>query len=341
MARDIGYDQSRLFSVQLDDYSRNTLEVVWKEILASGVAESASPNFATMTQSQSTFSDASWRGKNPEDQIVIERNYTAVDWAKTTGVEVIQGRDIDIYTYPSDTTAMLLNEAAVKAMGFEDPIGEIIREFGNEYHVVGVVRDFILESPYDPIRPMTIGGPAGWLNHLHIKLNAQGDPTEQLQQIEAIFKKHNPGAPFVYEFAKEVYMHRFDKERRMGAMIVWFAALAMVISCLGLLGLSAYTAENRRKEVGIRKVMGSSIYGIVLLLSKEFLVLVTVSLLIALPVAWWVMNRWLSNYAYRTSIPWWLLVGVAVLTMGIALVTVSIQAVRAATANPVKSIMTE
>ena len=339
--RHLGYNQMRLLSIQLEDNTRNSLEVIWREILASGLVESASPNFATMTESQSTFTDALWRGKNPNDNIIIERNYTAVDWAKTTGVEIIQGRDIDIFTYPGDSTAMLLNEAAVKAMGFDNPVGEIIREFGTDYHVVGVVRDFVFESPYDPIRPMTIGGPKGWFNHLHLKLSAQGDPTEILQQIQAIFKKHNPGAPFVYQFAGEVYRHRFDRERRMGSMIIWFAGLAVFISCLGLFGLSAYMAENRRKEIGIRRVMGASIVHIAGLLSKEFLILVTVSLVIGLPVAWWVMHQWLMGYAYRTHIPWWLLAGVAALTMVIALATVSVQAIKAATANPVESIKTE
>jgi hypothetical protein len=308
-------------------------------MLVSGVAESASPNFATMTESQSTFTDASWRGKNPDDNFVIERNYAAVDWAKTTGVEIVQGRDIDIYTYPGDSTAMLLNETAVKVMGFDDPIGEIIREFDRDYHIVGVIRDYIVESPYDPVRPMTIGGPKGWFNHLHIKLNATGSQAEHLQRIQDIFKKHNPGQPFVYQFANEIYVHRFDREQRIGSLVVWFSVLSIFISCLGLFGLSAYMAENRKKEIGIRKTLGASVFDITVLLSKEFLILVVISLLIAIPVAWWLMSLWLESYAYRTDIPWWLLAGIAVLTVAIALLTVSFQAVRAAMANPVDSIM--
>jgi hypothetical protein len=314
-----------------------------RELLETGVAESVSNNFASMIQSESKWMDhVRWKGKDPGDQIIFERNYAEADWAKTTGVQIIQGRDIDIYTYSTDSTAMLLNETAVKIMGFDDPIGEIIYEWNTAYHVIGVVEDFILESPFDPIRPMIIGGPInGWINNVNVKLSAHGGFSENLERLEQIFKKYNPGDVLLYRVVEDVYMRRFDKEQRIVSLVGWFAALAIFISCLGLFGLTAYMAENRRKEIGIRKVLGASVFDITSLMSKEFLVLVTVSLLIALPVAWWAMNQWLSGYAYHTNIPGWLLVVVAVLTIGIALVTVSFQAIRAATANPVKSIMSE
>jgi ABC-type antimicrobial peptide transport system permease subunit len=227
-------------------------------------------------------------------------------------------------------------------MGFDDPIGEIIYEWNTPYHVVGVVKDFVLESPYDPVRPMIIGGPAnGWLNNINVKLSAQGSLAENLKLTEQIFKKYNPGEGFRYWIVDEVYIRRFDREQRISSLVSWFAVLAVFISCLGLFGLSAYMAENRRKEIGIRKVLGASTFNLTSLLSKEFLVLVSISLAIALPVAWWVMNRWLMGYAYRTDIPWWLLAGIAVLTIGIALVTVSFQAIKTAIANPVHAIKTE
>jgi len=159
--------------------------------------------------------------------------------------------------------------------------------------------------------------------------------------MEHIYKRHYPAEPMRYSIVEDVYARRFDKEQRMGSLVAWFAGLAVFISCLGLFGLSAYMAENRRKEIGIRKVLGASIYDIVSLLSKEFLILVSISLVIALPVAWWAMNIWLSNYAYRTDIPWWLLVAVAVLTIGIAMLTVCWQAVKVATANTVEALKSE
>jgi ABC-type antimicrobial peptide transport system permease subunit len=189
---------------------------------------------------------------------------------------------------------------------------------------------------------MVIGGPAnGWLNNINVKLSAHGSFSEKLGQMEEIYRKYAYGDPFLYRIVDEVYARHFDKEQRMRSLVSWFAGLAVFISCLGLFGLSAYMAENRRKEIGIRKVLGASIFDITSLLSKEFLFLVTVSLAIAIPVAWWAMNQWLTNYAYRTNIPWWLLVVVVILTIAIALITVSFQAIRAATANPVKAIKIE
>jgi len=341
--RPVGYDRERLVSFMINDRSRPYRELIRYELLETGVAESVSINFASMVESESKFTDNfRWRGKDPANQVVIERNYAQVDWAKTTGVEIIQGRDIDIQAYPTDSTAMLLNETAVKVMGFDDPIGEIIYEWDTPYHVVGVVKDFVLESPFDPIRPMVIGGPAhGWLNNINVRLSAQGSLSEKLKMMEEVYRKYAFGDPFLYHVVDDVYAHYFDRERRMASLVSWFAGLAVFISAIGLFGLSAYMAANRRREVGIRKVMGSSIYRIVSLLTNEFIILVTISLLMGLPVAWWVMNRWLTGYAYRTSIPWWLLAGVAVLTLGISLATVSVQALKAATANPVKAIMSE
>ena len=342
-SRSIGYDKSRLISFQINENSRPHKELIRRELLETGVARSVSINFASMTESQNRRTDhLRWRGKEPGNPITFERNYAEADWAKTTGVQIIQGRDIDIREYPSDSTAMLLNETAVKVMGFDDPIGEIVYEWDTRYRVVGVVKDFVLESPYDPVRPMVIGGPVNnWFNNIIVKLNDQGSIAEHIGSMEQIFSKYAPNDGFQYRIVDEVYARHFDKEQRIGSLVSWFAALAVFISCLGLFGLSAYMAENRRKEIGIRKVLGASIFDIVLLLTKEFLILVTVSLVIALPVAWWVMRQWLDGYAYRTNIPWWLLAAVAVLTISIALVTVSWQAIRASMADPVKAIKSE
>jgi ABC-type antimicrobial peptide transport system permease subunit len=164
---------------------------------------------------------------------------------------------------------------------------------------------------------------------------------DNLAQARQIFKQYNPSYPFEYHFVDVEYAHKFRSEQQTGSLITWFAGLTILISCLGLFALVAYMAETRRKEIGIRKVMGASIYDIVYLLSKEFLILVLISIAVASPIAWWVMEKWLSNYAYRTNIPWWLLVIVGCLSLSIALATVSFQAIKAATANPVKAIKSE
>jgi ABC-type antimicrobial peptide transport system permease subunit len=340
--RDTGYNKERLVSIKIPDQERKKLEPLYYELRESNFVEAVSVNFASMFESEDRRTDhLRWSGKDPGLQITFERNYAVADWAKTTGVQIVQGRDIDIFEFPADSTAMLLNETAVKIMGFDNPIGEIVYEWNRPYHVVGVVKDFVLESPYDPIRPMVIGGPKGSFNNINIKLSAHRTLAENLELLEEIYRKYCPGNPIRLSIVDEMYARRFDKEQRVRSLVSWFAGLAVFISCLGLFGLSAYMAENRRKEIGIRKILGASIFDIVSLLSKEFLILITVSLAIALPVAWWVMNQWLDGYAYRTDIPWWLLVAVAGLTIGIAVITVGWQAIKAATANPVKAIKSE
>ena len=342
-ARNAGYDRERLVSVKVTDRSRHTRELIRRELLESGVAESVSNNFTSMIESESKWTGhLRWRDKDPGSQITFERNYTESDWAKTTGVQILQGRDIDVHAYPSDTTAMLLNETAVKIMGFDDPVGEVVYEWNTPYHVVGVVKDFVIESPFNPIQPMIIGGPVnGWINNINIRLSPRGSLAENIRQVEQIFRKYNPGEPMICRIADEEYARRFDREQRVSALVAWFAGLAIFISCLGLFGLSAYMAENRRKEIGIRKVLGASVFDITSLLSKEFLVLVFVSIAIASPVAWWMLNKWLTNYEYRTDIPWWLFIAVGCISLFIALLTVGFQSIRAAIENPVNAIKTE
>jgi ABC-type antimicrobial peptide transport system permease subunit len=339
--RDMGYDKSRLIYLMLSDEVKANYQTIRNEILDSGIAESMTFTFGTMTGSWSKSWDVEWRGKNTDEPVNMERFYVDADWAKTTGVKILQGRDIDIYTYPTDQTAVLLNESAVRRMGFTDPIGEIIRETGKEWHVVGVVQDFILDSPYQPVSPMTIGGPAGWFNHIHIKLSSAGGIANNLKRLEALFKKYNPDHPFTYYFADEDYVRKFSAEQRLGTMVTWFAALVIFIACLGLFGLSSFMAENRRKEIGIRKVMGASVMNVVNLPCKEFVILITVSIIIATPVAWFLGDLWLNAYPYRTNISPLIFILVGLIGLSVALLTVGFQAIRAAMANPVKAIKSE
>jgi len=264
------------------------------------------------------------------------------DWTKTVGTTVIEGRDIDINTYATDSTAVLLNESAVKIMNFEHPVGEIVNNNGTDYHVVGVVKDFIFRSPYEPVNPMFISGPEGWgFQTIHIKLNGNNRIADNLAKAEEIFKQYNPAYPFEYKFIDEEYARKFQNEQKTGTLATWFAGLTIFISCLGLFALVAYMAETRKKEIGIRKVLGASVSDVMLLLSKEFLILVLISITVASPIAWWAMEKWLVNFSYRTNIPWWMFVVVGGISLCIALLTVGFQAFKAATTNPVNSIKTE
>jgi ABC-type antimicrobial peptide transport system permease subunit len=294
-----------------------------------------------MTAAWSQTWGVDWQGKNLNENITFELYYADAHWTKTAGATIIEGRDIDVYTFATDSTAMLLNESAAKIMNFEHPIGEIVKTQGRDWHGVGVVKDFIIRSPYEPVAPMLIGGPSGWLQTVHIKLNGANRMADNLAKAEQVFKQYNPAYPFDYKFVDEEYARKFGEEQKMGTLATWFAGLTIFISCMGLFALVAYMAETRRKEIGIRKVLGASVFDVVYLLSKEFLILVLISVAVASPVAWWAMEKWLSNYAYRTDIPWWLFVVVGCVSLVIALLTVGFQAIKAATANPVKAIKSE
>jgi len=206
-----------------------------------------------------------------------------------------------------------------------------------------VIKDFILESPYQKdINPMMIFGPANSNGYvLHLKLNAANNTAANLAKIEKIFKEYNPQYPFEYVFADEAYAKKFSDTQRTGKLAALFAALTIFISCLGLFALAAYMAENRTKEIGVRKVLGASVVNITSLLSKDFLKLVFISFVIASPVAWFAMSEWLKSYSYRISMQWWIFAAAGLLALFIALITISFQSIRAALMNPVKSLRTE
>jgi ABC-type antimicrobial peptide transport system permease subunit len=336
--RETGYNKDFLIYTSLNgDVGRN-FELLKNDLINSGTAISVTKTLP-MTRGWSTTWSVNWQGKDPNTALAFDLFFADADWTKTAGTTLVEGRDIDIYTYQTDSTAMILNESAAKVMNLASPIGEIVSTQGRDWHVVGVVKDFILRSPYEPTAPMLIGGPAGWFAVMHIKLNGHNRMSDNLARAEQIFKLHNPAFPFEYQFVDEEYARKFQEEQKLGSLATWFAGLTIFISCLGLFALVAYMAETRRKEIGIRKVLGASVGNVVVLLSKEFLALVIVSVVIASPIAWWVMEKWLANFAYRTNIPWWLFVVVGVISLGIALLTVGFQAVKAATANPAKSII--
>ncbi len=229
-------------------------------------------------------------------------------------------------------------------MGFKNPIGQIINPgaWGTNWHVIGVVKDFVLESPYDRIDPMIFQGPtANDFNMIHIKLNGARPMAANLTAVEKIFHQYNPQYPFEYNFVDEAYAQKFQEEQTTATLTAFFAGLTIFISCLGLFGLAAYMAENRVKEIGVRKVLGASVTHITTLLSRDFVLLVGIAILLASPVAWWSMNRWLAGYPYHVAISGWTFVLTGMAALLIALCTVSFQAIRAALANPATSLRSE
>ena len=339
--RESGYTRDNLVYHFLSGDLEKNYTLVKNEILAAGIAKSVTKTSAPLTQGWSDSWDFQWEGKGPNDKTDFDRYNVDDNIVTTAGLTLVKGRDMNLKEYPTDSLAMLINESAAKVINFKDPIGQIIKDGDTKYHIIGVIKDFILQSPYYPTKPMLIGGAKGWFNVMHIKLNGANSTADNLEKMAVIFKKYNPQYPFEYQFVDDEYAAKFKAEERTGTLAALFAGLTIFISCLGLFGLATYMAENRIKEIGVRKVLGASISGITTLLSKDFLKLVMISFVIASPVAWWMMHTWLQNYPYRVTIQWQVFVFAGMLSFLISIITVSYQAIKAALANPVKSLRTE
>jgi len=339
--RESGYNRNNLAYIFTNGDVTRHFQLIKHDLLASGAAVSVTRSFNPVTQRWGGSWGFHWPGSTENDtKIQFARQGSDADFIKTTGVQLLEGRDIDIYTHPSDTTAMLLNESAVKAMRLKDPIGKIVKREGDyNWTIVGVVKDFVLESPYQSrINPLMIIGPTQFLQVVHFKLNPANTTADNLAKAGNVFKQYNPLYPFDYVFADESYAQKFKEEQRSGLLAALFAGLTIFISCLGLFGLASYMAENRIKEIGVRKVLGASVVSIATLLSKDFVKLVLVSILIASPIAWFAMRHWLGGFSYRVVLSPWIFVAAGLLAVLVALLTVSYQAVRAANSNPVKSL---
>lgn len=341
-ARDTGYSKDNLVYTPIQGEIKKHYDAIKSELLGSGAATAVTKSMSPITQRYSDGWGWKWEGSTPaDDKTDFIRMASDADFVKTMGVKLIEGRDINIKTHPADSTAMLLNESAVKVMRLKSPVGTIVQADGAKWTVVGVIKDFIFESPYTKVSQLAVMGPRAWFTTIHFKLNPANSIQNNLQLAESIFKKYNPQYPFTYKFIDEEYAKKFSDEKRIGTLAGLFAGLTILISCMGLFGLATYMAENRIKEIGVRKVLGASVTSITTILSKDFLKLVIISFFIAAPIAWWAMSEWLQSYTYRINIEWWVFALAGIISVLIALLTVSFQAIKAAIANPVKSLRSE
>ena len=339
--RPIGYDNNGLLMVPTvtenihKQFNAVKDELTKKNIITS-IAETGNP----VTESRASSSGFEWKGKDPNLSVDFLRTDVSHDYGKTIGWEIIQGRDFS-RDYATDSMGLVINEAAMKFMGLKEPIGETIKWFDESYHIIGVVKDVVMQNPYEEVKPTVFDLYETAQNYVIMRINPEIPVKTALNNIESIFKKINPAQPFDYKFADEQYGKKFATEERIGKLAGFFAALAIFISCLGLFGMASFTAERRTKEIGIRKVLGASAINIWRLMSKEFVLLVMISLTIAIPLAYYFMYNWLQNYSYRTEMSWWIFAASAVIALLITLLTVSFQAIKAAIANPIKSLRTE
>ncbi|MDP4260602.1 MAG: ABC transporter permease [Bacteroidota bacterium] len=266
-------------------------------------------------------------------------------YVPTLGMQIVKGRNFDLAQFPTDSTAIVLNEAAVATLGVKDPLSLILYNHDDlfkiiTYHVIGVVKDFNYNSMHDKIHPLIMVADHPIWNSMAIHFHTN-DVFSLVGQVERLFHTVKPGVPFSYSFMDNDFDKLYHAEQQTGRIFITFAVFAILIACLGLFGLVTYAAEQRTKEIGIRKVLGARVSGIVGLLSKDFTMLVGIAALIAFPVTWWGMNKWLETFAYRTGISWWIFLVAGAVALAIALLTVSIQTIRAALANPVKSLRAE
>ncbi|MFC4874584.1 ABC transporter permease [Negadavirga shengliensis] len=280
-----------------------------------------------------------WEGKHPDDKIHFEYMFADYEMMETLGMEMLEGRMFS-RAFTSDSTAIILNKAAVEFMGIGDPIGKRIRLGGDEREIIGVVKNFHFASLREDIKPLflTLAPNLTW--HIVARIDRERQK-EVLNRLEALYVAYNPGFALDYRFLDEDYQALYTAEQRVSTLSRYFAGLAILISCLGLFGLAAFTAERRRKEIGIRKVMGASEWKIMELLSGDFAKMVLLAIAIALPISFYMTQNWLDNFAYKIDPEWWYFIGAGLLTMLVALATVSFQSIRAALANPVESLRSE
>jgi putative ABC transport system permease protein len=343
--RPVGYTREGLVTIPMNtDTLRNHYDALRNELLASGlvsnVAESSLPTTAFRNNN-----GMQWDGQT-QDQKSINYNDVNItpEFGPTVGWKVLQGRDLS-RDFATDSSAMLLNAAAARAMGIKDPVGMQVQfapggQTPKTYHIVGVVGDMLANSPYEAIRPAIFLGD-GWLAEITIRVRPGGSMHSAIAGMEKIFKKFNPASPFIYHFNDEEYAQKFAAENSIAGLGAVFAGLAIFICCLGLFGLASFVAEQRTREVGIRKVLGAGVFNLWGLLSKDFLMLVILSMVISMPLVYLGMHRWLQSYPYHAPLSWWIFASAGAGILLITLLTVSYQSLKAALMNPVRSLRTE
>lgn len=344
--RPVGYSREGLLTVDMntpDLYGHYA--AIRNDLINSGAVVNMAESSSPATDLWSNQSGFDWKGKDPALNASFGIVRITHDFGKTIGWQFKAGRDFS-RDYPTDSNGMVMNEAAARYMALSNPVGETIThdEGDNKYKnykVIGVINNMIMESPFTPVKPILYTMDYENANVVIVKINPAFSISSALPKIEPVFKKYNPGAPFDYTFADDEYAKKFATEERIGSLATFFAVFAIFISCLGLFGLASFTAEQRAKEVGVRKVLGASVLNLWKLLSKDFIALVLISFFIAIPVAYFFMQKWLYNYDYRIHISAWVFVITGIMAMFITLATVSYQAIKAAVANPVKNLRTE
>ncbi len=345
--RDLGFSKNNLIEADMQGNVAKYFIPMNQDLLATGMVENVAIADHTILYGGNNTSGFTWKGKAPETQILISNRNVTTAFMKTSGLKMLEGRDfIATDSITSKKSNIIITQSLEKLIGKGSAIGKQIWNSGDKnpvlYTVIGVVHDYVYGNMYGQSDPVVFSATSPeHCNKMYLRIKPNANIEKALAKVEAIVQKNNSAYPFKYKFVDDQFNQMFLSEMLISKLSRVFAALAIMISCLGLFGLAAYTAERRKKEIGIRKVLGASVSSVIALLSKDFLQLVVISCLVAFPLAWWAMEKWLQDYPYRIAISWWIFITAGFTAILIALFTVSFQAIKAALANPVKSLRSE
>jgi putative ABC transport system permease protein len=341
--RPVGFDRDGIIQIKVstEDLSKANYNSLRNDLLATGIVDNMAKSYFPITGGMSADASLTWDGKDPTSQPLIAINSCSHDFPKTNGFQFIEGRDFS-REFSTDSSAVIVNELASKLFSNESVIGKKLKfGYGKEREIVGVIKDQIRWTPFSKQSPHIYYVNYEEAGYLTIRINTNANVRSALDKIEAVIKKYDAGAPFEYKFQDDDYARLFNDEERIGKIASVFAALAIFISCLGIFGLASFSASQRTKEIGIRKVLGASVLTIWKMLSRDFVWLVIVAILLAVPLAYYFSNQWLQNYDYRIEISWWIFILTGAGALAITLLTVSYQSIKAAVANPVSSLKSE
>jgi putative ABC transport system permease protein len=339
--RPVGYDRAGLVEMPDEGSMDSKFESFRLDAINAGAITDAALTSGSITNNQSSSWGITWQGQLPgEDKLPIDQMAVTYHFVSTYGLKLIQGRDFS-KAYLSDSSAIILNQAAVKLMRFKDPMGQLVNYQGKNCKVVGVVENFVWGSPYEPVKPAIIGFIPGWTGSIALRLTPAKSVSQSLAILQGIYKKYNPEYPFEYKFTDDKFARKFQNEKLLGTMSAGFTCLAITISCLGLFGLASFSAAQRKKEIGIRKVLGASTGHLWFNLSKEFVILIMIAFIPGSLLSLWYVNDMFRNYTFHTDISAWVFIVTLVLSLVICLITVSWQAIKAALSNPVVSLRSE
>ncbi len=337
--RTVGYNSENLIMISSSPDLDNNFSVVKQELLQTGSVEAVTRTSSPLTDIWWSSPSPDWNGKPKNGETIFTGLRVDLDFAKATGLKIILGKDFS--GMPSDSLSMLLNKKAIETMGIKDPIGMQMKYGPTKYTVIGVVDDIVMESPYKPVSPLMIYFDGKHSEFINLRINNKLATDASLKKIEEVINKYNPAFPFEYQFVDEEFNKKFMNEELISKLATIFSMLAIFICCIGMAGLTSYTIEKRAREIGVRKILGASLAQLIILISNEFIKMVSIAFAISIPLTWLLMNKWLQDYAFHINISAWLFVIVGLLILGLTFLIVFFNTLKTANTNPTKSLRSE